>query len=205
MDWTAALSGDLEDWCAARLGAPPIDQFFEARSMSWVRGVELADGRRVAVKVRAASDQVLACAEAQRLASAAGIDCPELLAGPEPLPAPTTRALDEGETLWVSAEDWRADGSPTPPGDAAEAYVTLHVRLLDALAGLPPERFAPPPPWAHYDHDSPGRSWPPAASPRWDPESPAVPDDLRFIADAARRRLLAEPLPAVVGHADLNG
>lgn len=187
--------GAVRQWCVERLGAPPVEVFFAAESMSSVAGVLLADGRRVALKLRRASDRVLACAQAQLLAWQAGIDCPELLAGPE--------RVAEGE--WLSAEQWRPEGEPVPSGDAAVRYVELLAALVEALDGLDPTAFAPPPPWAHYDHRTPGRVWPPAASDRWDPESPLVPATLRALARRAGERVIAEALPQVVGHSDLNG
>jgi hypothetical protein len=162
--------------------------------MSSVRGVLLHDGRRVAVKWRQASERVLACAEAQRIARDAGIDCPELLAGPDLL-----------DGAWVTAEEWRPQGSDEVPPDGPRRYADLLRALVGALAGLDPSRFAPPPPWAHYDHAVPGRVWPPAASSRWDPESDAVPEELRRLAAVASARLCAARLPEVVGHSDLNG
>lgn len=181
-------------WCADRLGAPPEDVFFAADSMSSVRGVLLRDGRRVAVKWRQASERVVACAEAQRLARAGGIDCPALLAGPELL-----------DGAWVTAEAWRPEGSADLPLDGTRRYAELLRELVGALADLDPARFGPPPPWAHYDHGAPGRVWPPAASPRWDPESDKVDPQLRRLAAAASARLRAARLPDVVGHSDLNG
>ena len=190
----------MDEWCAARLGSAPVSTFFAAQSMSSVRGVRLADGRLVALKLRAASKRVLACADGHRLAAAAGIDCPDLLAGPEWLP----------ELGWASAEAWRPEGAVRPSGDAGMAYADLLRRLVGALGALDPGEFDPPPPWAHYDHGQPGRVWPAAASARWDPESPVVPAWLRRVAATARERLLVEPsgaatLLAVVGHSDLNG
>jgi hypothetical protein len=187
---------ELSAWCRTHLGSAPATVFFEASSMSRVRGVLLADGRRVAVKQRDASDRVLACAAAHRAAAAAGIDCPALLVAPVRL----------GPGTWVTAEEWRDDGSPEPPPRAAERYADLLRRLVVSLDGAEPDRFAPPPPWAWYDHDAPGRVWPPAASPRWDPHREGVvPDELMRLAAAARERLVAERLPVVVGHSDLNG
>jgi hypothetical protein len=194
VDSDVTADAKLWEWCVEHLGSPPVEEFFSARSMSSVRGVLLADGRRVALKSREASDRVLACAEAQRFARDAGIDCPELLAGPSRV---------DGE--WLTVEEWRPDGSSDLPPDAARRYTRLLHTLVGALSGFDPQRFAPPPPWAHYDHDAEGRSWPSAASPRWDPESGRVPAELRRFAAAARERLVAEDLPPVVGHSDLNG
>ncbi len=185
----------LRRWCVSRLGSAPVEVFFVAQSMSQVRGVILGDGRRVALKLREASARVLACASAQRAAREAGIDCPGLVAGPDLLPT----------GVWVTAEEWRPEGLPEAPGDSAESYVALQHRLLAAVSATATASFDPPPPWAHYDHSDPGRVWPKAASPRWDPESAQVPAELRRLASAARERLMAERLPQVVGHTDLNG
>ncbi len=184
----------LRPWCLAHLGAAPREVFFQANSMSSVSGLCLADGRRVAVKRRAASDRVLACAQAHRVAQAAGIDAPELLAGP----------IEVEPGVWVSAEEWREEGSASVPADPG-AYPRLLRALVLALQGLDPARFAPPPPWAHYDHGAPGRTFAPPVSARWDPESPTVPAELRRLAAAAGARLRAEALSPVVGHSDLNG
>lgn len=191
-------SGDaaLSAWCREHLGSGAARVFFEASSMSRVRGVLLEDGRRIAVKEREASGRVLACARAQRAAATAGIDCPALLLGPVGL-APGT---------WVTVEEWREDGSPELPPEAPERYAALLRRLVVTLADAEPEAFAPPPPWAWYDHDVAGRTWPPAASDRWDPHrAGVVPPELVRLAAAARERLLADTPPPVVGHSDLNG
>ncbi|MCA0293896.1 MAG: phosphotransferase [Actinobacteria bacterium] len=195
MEWDATgTDGRLRAWCVEQLGSPPVEEFFSATSMSSVRGVVLADGRRVALKLRNASDRVLACAQAHRHARDAGIDCPELVAGPT-----------QFDNLWLSAEEWRPDGVPDLPPDAAARYATLLRSLVVALAGFEPGLFDPPPPWANYDHTDAGRVWPAPESPHWDPETPRVPAELRRLAAAARERLVAEDLPLVVGHSDLNG
>lgn len=185
----------LSTWCEQQLGSVVAEEFFHAESMSSVHGVRLADGRRVAVKLRDASARVLACAAAHRKAQESGIDCPRLLAGPDWLDG----------LGWVSVEEWRDEGDVEPSTDAAVAYARLLRRLVVALGGEDSAAFEPPPPWAHYDHDEPGRVWPRAADPRWDPESPIVPAQLRRLAATARERLTAQTLPPVVGHCDLNG
>ena len=187
--------GAVQGWCVEHLGSAPVATFFTAVSMSSVRGVVLADGRRVALKLRAASDRVVACAQAHRVARAAGIDCPELLAGPS--------LLADGR--WLTAEEWRSEGSPALPPDAAARYTELLLTLVRALAAVDPARFDPPPPWAHWDHGADDLLWPPAASRDWDPQSRRLPDAVKRLATAARQRLLAEELPLVVGHTDLNG
>jgi hypothetical protein len=194
------------EWCERVLGAGVSDVFFSASSMSSVRGVLLDDGRRVAVKVRDGSRRVMACAHAQRLATAAGIDCPALLAGPALLD-PAAEA-----PVWVSAEQWRPEGTGGPPPQPAVAYTDLAHRLVAALndpststGQFTASDYAPPPPWAAYDHAAPGRTFPPVSSPRWDPERDIVPAEYRRLAAAARDRLRSADLPWVLGHSDLNG
>ncbi|WP_062206258.1 phosphotransferase [Demequina salsinemoris] len=195
------LDDSLAAWVRARLGSPPSEVFFGARSMSDVVGVTLADGRRVALKRRGGGAHVLAAARAQRAATLAGIDCPALLAGPEEVPTAP------GEDLGiVTAEEWRGDGGLEPTGDASRLYARLLARLIGALRELDPDGLEPPP-WLHYDHTDATRVWPPAASDRWDPHriESELPLALIEIARRARTRLLASNLPSVVGHTDLNG
>ena len=187
------LDAATRDWIVARLGAEPADVFFEASSMSAVWGVELAGGRRVAVKRRGGGERLAIAARAHRAAEAAGIDTPALLAGPE-----------GRDDAWLTAEDWRPEGTVGPAGDAPVLYARLLARLVAALADVDADGLQPPP-WLDYDHVDATRVWPPAASSRWDPHRIDLPPDLARLAAAARARLRASDLPAVLGHADLNG
>ncbi len=188
------LDDALALWATARLGSGPREAFFAAQSMSDVVGVVLDDGRRVALKRRGGGEHVRATTRAHAAASAAGIDCPRLLAGPENV---------DGRIL--TAEEWRDDGEVEPSGDAAVLYARLLARLVEALRGVEREGLAPPP-WLHYDHDT-ARVGPPAASDRWDPHriEAELPTALVRIAAAARQRLREADLPEVVGHTDLSG
>ncbi len=188
---------EVDAWVRAHLGSAVTGQFFSASSMSEVAGIELADGRAIAVKVREGGPHLAASAAAQLTAQARGIACPALLAGPLP--------LAEGSTLWASAEQWRPEGAIYPSGDAPVAFARLLSCLVDALQGVDPVGLAPPP-WLHYAHGT-ARIWPPAVSDRWDPHriETDLPEELIVIARAARERLLASDLPSVVGHTDLNG
>lgn len=191
-----ALDVTVSGWLGSRLGAEPSAVFFEARSMSEVWGVELADGRRVAVKRRGEGARLAVVAAAHRAATTAGIDTPTLLAGPDPA----------GDGLWLTAEAWRPEGEIAPPDRAPVRFARLLADLVTALAQVPTEGLEPPP-WLSYDHGDAGRVWPPAASSRWDPHriEPDLPPELAVLASAARARLSAHGLPAVLGHADLNG
>ncbi|MDN4473735.1 phosphotransferase [Demequina zhanjiangensis] len=194
MTASSGLDDALALWATARLGSGPREVFFGAQSMSDVVGVVLDDGRKVALKRRGGGEHVAATAVAHRAASDAGIDCPDLLAGPENV---------DGQIF--TAEQWRDDGSTEPQGDAAMLYAQLLARLVKALDGVDQSRLSPPP-WLHYDHDA-DRVWPPPASDRWDPHriESQLPPALARIAAAARSRLLAAHLPHVVGHTDLSG
>ncbi|WP_062384494.1 phosphotransferase [Demequina iriomotensis] len=182
-------------WLESRLGSAPVEVFFEASSMSDVRGVRLADGRRVAVKRRDGGARLTIVARAHRAAVAAGIDAPALLAGPDAL----------GDDAWLTAEAWRPEGALAPHGDAPTAYAVLLARIVAALADVPADGLEPTP-WLHYDHDDPRRVWPPPGSDRWDPHriEAELPPALASMAARARSRILACGLPPVLGHADLN-
>ncbi len=194
-----ATSGPLDAaigaWLHGELASPARAVFFEAHSMSDVWGVELADGRRVAVKRRGGGDRLAIVAQAHRAAQSAGIDTPTLLAGPHEL----------AHDVWLTIEQWRPDGAPMPAGDAPVLFANLLARLSGALKHLDATGLTAPP-WLHYDHGT-DRIWPPPASARWDPHriESELPDDLVRVAAAARARLLASDLPVVLGHADLNG
>ncbi len=194
-----APAGTIADWCLRHLGSDPVHSFITSAPASQLWGFELADGRVIAVKVRPASTRMAAGDVAHRLVQAAGIDCPALLAGPEP--------IGDSPGMVVTAENWRADGAVWPTDDPAGSYGRLQAQLVAACAGLDPALLAPPPQWLHYDHIDPGRLWPPAASAAWDPEQIErdLPSGLTAMARSARHRLLAANLPDVVGHGELNG
>ncbi|WP_297083254.1 phosphotransferase [uncultured Demequina sp.] len=192
------LDGPLAAWLGRELGSAPREVFFEAESMSRVAGVTLADGRRVAVKIRGDHPRLAAAAAAQRAAGSAGIDVPALLAGPAPAPGDAALA--------VTVEDWREEGALMPSADAPVAFARLLAALVEALEGVPTAGLSPPP-WLDYAHTDAARVWPPPASARWDPHriEADLPAELPSLAARARARLAATTLPPVLGHADLNG
>lgn len=199
---STGLAAGAEAWLTARLGSQPAVVFFQASSMSDVTGIELADGRRVALKVRGASPHLDAAVAAQRLADAHGIRVPHVLAGPAP--------FDGQPGMAATAEEWLPVGTPEPPADAAHQYARLLAQLVHALEGADSVGMSAPP-WLHYDHADDSRVWPPPASERWDPHR--IEDDLPVgLVNAARRsrerilELVREARPRmVVGHTDLNG
>lgn len=165
--------------------------------MSKVWGVVLDDDRRVAVKVRGDGSRIRVASVAQEAAIARGIDCPRVLAGPEP--------LADGAHSWITVEEWRGEGDVEPPGDPAERYGFLLAEVNSALRTVPMPVLAPPP-WLDYDHGDPLRVWPPPASDRWDPHriEAQMPAELVDIARAARARLVAADLPIAFQNGDLN-
>jgi hypothetical protein len=84
-------------WCEHHLGSAPRGEFFRADHLSDVRGLELEDGRRVVVKLRGRQERLVGCAAVHRAVWAAGVPCPEPLAGPHAL-------ADDAPETWVSAE-----------------------------------------------------------------------------------------------------
>ena len=194
-----AHAGTIADWCLLHLGSHPVHSFLTSALASQRWGFELADGRVVAVTVRPDSPRMAACEAAHRLVHDKGIDCPALLAGPEP--------LGDSPGMVVTAEKWRSDGAIWPTDDPAGCYGRLQARVVAACAGLDPAPLAPPPQWLAYDHDQPDRLWATAPSVARDPEriQRELPPGLAATAERARNRLLATTLPDVVGHAELNG
>ncbi len=192
-------AGAIADWCLRHLGAHPVHSFITSAPASQLWGFELSDGRVVAVKLRPDSTRIAACDAAHRRIQEHGIDCPALLAGPEP--------IGDSPGMVVTAEKWRADGAVWPNDDPAGAYGRLQARLVAACADIEPARLAPPSPWLAYDHGDPDRLWAPEPNPAWDPERilRELPPGLAATAGAAKERLLAAPLPEVVGHGELNG
>lgn len=187
-----ASSDQFADWCRRWLGAEPVAVLFESGHLSVVRGLELADGRRVVVKARPPDERIAACIEVQRQLHAGGFPCPEVLAGPAPLGA-----------LVATAEAYLPGGTPLPPGpDAARLYATAlaaSVALAPPVAALP--TLEPAPPWVQWNHDRPG-IWPVADDTDADLNTQPGPDWLDDAAHRARQRLIRCTLPLVAGHAD---
>lgn len=215
----APLDPLLVAWCAQHLGSPALSQFFGMQRLSAVHGVALADGRQVVLKVRGAQARLEACTMVHRAVWAAGLPCPQPLAGPQLLvskPVPLDPPEGEGSetvpagALTVSAEAWAGEGV------AALGSMTAHDfgRLLAAIvAAAPPvtelPTLEPDVPWLNWRHGDPDRVWPPAASDRWDPHRIEAEIDplVLELARRARARLLrpdVATLPLVAGHGDFE-
>jgi hypothetical protein len=196
-----ALDARLVRWCEQHLGSAPRERFFGADHLSQVHGVRLEDGREVVLKVRGRAERLRGCHAVHRAVWEAGIPCPEPLVGPEP--------LEDEPDRWVTAEAWVGAGELRVTDDVAEVYARLLAAIVAAapgVDGVPP--LDPLVPWLRYDHDDTGRTWPPAASDRWDPhriEAQLLPFVLETARRARARLLAAARLPPVVGHGDLSG
>lgn len=205
-------------WCQRHLGSAPVADLLRSGRMSAVRGLRLADGREVVVKVRPAQARLAACAAVQGAVRAAGLACPALLAGPLPLaegPHPVWVAGDQGEPvdargLAVSAETWEGQGWQGAGDLGPDGYARLLARIVAAappVAALP--TLEPAVPWLWWDHPDPARTWPPPASQRWDPHRviASMPGLVPEVARRARARLLradVATLPLVAGHGDFE-
>ncbi len=207
----------LVDWCARHLGSPAVDRFFGLQRLSAVHGVTLADGRDVVLKVRGAQARQVACGIVHQALWAAGIPCPQPLAGPQPLvagpqevPGPWGEGLVDPRSLAVSAEAWAGEGVADLGPLSPHGYGSLLARMVAVappVADLP--TLVPDVPWLNWRHGDPARVWPPPASERWDPHRIEAGLDPLIVAVArrARARLLREDvgsLPQVAGHGDFE-
>ncbi len=197
----AAVDAALSTWCAQHLGVPAVQRFFGADHLTEVHGLQLADGRRVVLKLRGVVPRVRGCVAVQAALWAAGVPCPRPLAGPSPMPGRDDR--------WVTAEEWVGSGETRVRPDDPEVYARLLALIVSrapAPADLP--SLEPPVPWLRYDHGDATRTWPPPETEWWDPHRIALPGHVVGTARRVRGRLLApdmRALAAVVGHGDLSG
>ncbi|HEX7168764.1 MAG TPA: phosphotransferase [Acidimicrobiales bacterium] len=187
----------VQQWCVGNLGAAPVRCLFETGHLSRVIGLELADLRRVVVKIRPNAPRLAACAAVQRYLHGGGFPCPEPLAGPSSWP--------DGDDLAASAEAFVPGGRRLrrDEPDAVVRYVRLFRRLIVGAENDDALDLEPALPWVGWGHGGNG-IWPVPdegssleASP-----GPAWLDDL---AMRVRERMADAPaarLPAIVGHAD---
>jgi hypothetical protein len=183
---------ELEAWCVEQFGAKPVRVEFEIAHLSRVVGMELADGRRVVVKVRPSSERLAACWLVHRSLWESGFPCPEPLVGPTRFDNATITAevlIDGGDV---------AGSSSRTPRLFAEGLAWL-VRLAPSTDSLP--TLWPPPAWVWWEHAERG-VWPPPDDLDCDLNTVEEPSWLTDIAVRARRRLLACHDQPVVGHAD---
>ena len=140
----------LASWCRRWLGAPPAAQLFEAGYLSTVKGLRLADGREVVIKVRPRMSRLAGCAVVHRALWTAGFPCPEPLVDVQPLDGYAATA----EALVLDA------GEPPPDSELAALSAAALARLVELGPdpGAVPS-LAPSPSWTGWDHAEPGL-WP---------------------------------------------
>ena len=167
----------LAVWCKRWLGSPPAAELFEAGHLSTVKGLRLADGREVVVKVRPYAVRLAGCAVVHRALWVAGFPCPESLVDMQPLDGYAATA----ETLVPDAGEPPSDSGP-PSGSGL-----LPGSGPSSDAGSP--RGAGPPP---------GSGPPPDAGPSRD-SGPRPDGELAARSAAALARLVElAPDPASV-------
>jgi hypothetical protein len=111
----------LASWCRRWLGAPPTAQLFEAGYLSTVKGLRLADGREVVIKVRPRMSRLAGCAVVHRALWTAGFPCPEPLVDLQPLDGYAATA----EALVLDA------GEPPPDSELAALSAAALARLVE--------------------------------------------------------------------------
>jgi len=182
----------LAVWCRRWLGAPPTAQLFEAGYLSTVRGLRLADGREVVVKVRPHMSRLAGCAAVHRALWTAGFPCPEPLVGLRPLDGYAATA----EALVLDA------GEPPPDSELAALSAAGLARLVELAPdpGSVPS-LAPSPSWTGWDHAGPGL-WPVLEDRDADLNAYPQPQWLARVAAAVRNHLRGHAGDPVIGHGD---
>jgi Phosphotransferase enzyme family len=182
----------LAVWCGRWQGAPPAAELFEAGYLSTVRGLRLADGREVVVKVRPRGSRLAGCAVVHRALWTAGFPCPEPLVDLQPLDGYAATA----ETLVRDA------GEPPPDSELAALSAAALARLVE-LAPEPGSvpTLIPSPSWAGWDHAGPAL-WPPPEDRDVDLNAYPEPRWLARVAAAVRDRLRGHAGSPVIGHGD---
>jgi hypothetical protein len=182
----------LAVWCRRWLGAPPAAELFEAGYLSTVKGLRLADGREVVVKVRSRVPRLAGCAIAHRRLWTAGFPCPEPLVDLQPLDGYAATA----EALVLDV------GQPPPESELARLSAAGLARLVE-LAPDPRSvpSLAPSPSFAGWDHTEPGL-WPAPEDRDVDLNAYPEPRWLDRVAAAVRDHLRGYRGDPVIGHGD---
>jgi hypothetical protein len=182
----------LAIWCRRWLGAPPAAELFEAGYLSTVKGLRLADGREVVVKVRPRASRLDGCAVVHRALWTAGFPCPEPLVDLQPLGGYAATA----EALVLDVDE------PPPNSKLAALSAAALVRLVQVAPdpGSVPS-LAPSPSYAGWDHTEPGL-WPTPEDRDVDLNAYPQPQWLDRVAAAVRGQLRGRAGDPVVGHGD---
>jgi Phosphotransferase enzyme family len=184
--------GPLTTWCMRWLGSPPAVELFETGNLSTVKGLRLADGREVVVKVRPHQRRLTGCAVVHRALWTAGFPCPEPLVDLQPLGGYAGSA----ETLVHDAGEPQPDSEPAARSAAALARL---VELAPDPGSVP--TLAPSPSWVGWDHTEPGL-WPTPEDRDADLNTCQEPRWLDRIAAAVRDLLRGHAGSPVIGHGD---
>jgi hypothetical protein len=181
----------LAEWCSRWLGAPPAAELFGTGNLSTVKGLRLADGREVVVKVRPSMPRLAGCAVVHRALWRAGFPCPEPLVDQQPL-----------DGFAASAEALVPDVDQPPDGELAALSAAGLARLVE-LAPIPGSvpSLTPSPSWVGWDHTEPGL-WPRSDDVDADLNAYPEPQWLDLVAAAVRDRLRASASDPVIGHGD---
>lgn len=184
--------GRLAQWCVEQLGSPPVEELFRSGYLSAVRGLRLADGREVVVKIRPHAPRIAACVDVQRRMFQAGYPCPRPLTGAVPLGGDiaTAESYVPGGDLLPSADH--------APRAFAEAFARL-IRLAPRPAEVSP--LDPAPSWADWNHGGDGL-WPRPEDSDVDLDEVAGAEWIDDAGRRARNRLRAGESEPVVGHCD---
>jgi hypothetical protein len=182
----------LAAWCTRRLGSPPAAELFEAGHLSLVKGLRLANGRDVVVKVRPDAPRLAGCSVVHRALWAAGFPCPEPLVDAQPLAGFVASA----EALVPHTDEPPPDGEL--PALSAAALARL-VALAPAPGAVP--SLAPSPSWTGWDRGG-EELWPAPEDRDVDLNACPEPQWLARVAAAVRDRLRRYAGEPVVGHGD---
>jgi Phosphotransferase enzyme family len=181
----------LAEWCSRWLGAPPAAELFGTGNLSTVKGLRLADGREVVVKVRPSMPRLAGCAVVHRALWRAGFPCPEPLVDLQPL-----------DGFAASAEALVPDVDQPPDVELAALSAAGLARLVE-LAPIPGSvpSLTPSPSWVGWDHIEPGL-WPRSDDVDADLNAYPEPQWLDRVAAAVRDSLRASASDPVIGHGD---
>ena len=182
----------LAVWCRRWLSALPSAELFETGYLSTVKGLRLADGREVVVKVRPRGPRLAGCAVVHRALWTAGFPCPEPLVDLQPLDGYAATA----ETLVLDASE------PPPDSELAALSAAALARLVELAPdpGSVPS-LTPSPSWVGWDHTGPGL-WPAPEDRDVDLNAYPEPQWLARVAAAVRDRLRGHTSDLVIGHGD---
>jgi hypothetical protein len=182
---------EVDRWCRNHLGSGINEELFRYGHLSVVIGIRLNSGSQVVVKIRRASDRLVACASAHRVLFERGFPCPEPLIDLAPF----------GEGV-ASAEEMTVGGDPFPGSERSPKPFAESLAHLVALAPQPEEldTLDPAPPWTFPPFGIDLWPWPDdrdidlneVSGPAWIDES----------GWAARDRLQAVEGPPIIGHGD---